>query len=449
MTQARATRGAGELPRPPRRLRHLPWIPIALTALVLFSALFAVPPIHDAATRQPIAEVRLMLPSSYLVLAPPFDVLDTMTLFSVPQHIALLVTLIVLWTAWRAWPRRRLDRDDGAARRTVAGRIGRELGLTALFLAGIVAVYAVLALVPRPMARLVVSDLDVLAVDVHAHTQYSHDGRDGWSAEDVRKWASNAGFDASYISDHRTFEGFEEGAPNNPRLAGQGTVLLPALEVVWRGERVNVLSAGTTFNGLTDAPLRDMDDRSVLLASLLRGKEPVIVQTVPANLSAIVPHQGPGTAGVRAIEVIDGGPRGLGQTRRERARILALADSLNLALVAGSDNHGYGSTAPGWTLFRVPRWRNAAPARLAEVLEAVIRAGGRDATRVVERRVADPGTSLLQLVFAAPIAMWRLLTTLAVEQRVMWIIWTWAITLIGVTWRRGRARRALARTTAT
>lgn len=427
-----------EPPRAARRLRRLPWIPLGLTLLVALSALMAVPPIRDAATGSVVEEARLVIPASYLVLSPLFDVLDTLTLLSVRQHVAVLVSLLLLWAIWRGWPRR----SAVVSERPLGRRVVREAGLFAAYLIGIVGVYALMALTPRPMARLVLTDLDVLAADVHAHTQYSHDGRDGWTAERVRRWAADGGYDVVYISDHRTLEGVEEALPNNPAVAGQGTVLLPALEVVLRGERVNVLSFGSTYAGITDAALRDIDDGSLRLASLVRGKEPVLVQTVPADLAKVVGHAGPGTPGVRAIEVVDGSPRGLGQTRRQRARIVRMADSLGLALVAGSDNHGYGRTVPGWTLFRVPGWRNAAPVQLAEELERQIREGGRAATRVAERRVAEPGDSVLQLVLAAPIAFWRMLTTLSLEQRLMWVIWIWALTLVAVTWRVGRARRA-------
>ncbi|HYD52270.1 MAG TPA: hypothetical protein VEA99_06575 [Gemmatimonadaceae bacterium] len=444
-TAARGSRAPADEPSRFRRLRLLPWPAIVLTALVLLAALFAIPPIRDAATGAAIDEGTLVLPSSYLVLAPLFDVMDTVTLFGVRQHVALLVTLIAGWVLLRAWPRaRRGAAGDAATRPPLARRVGGELLRFALFLGAIVAFYAVMLLVPRPMARLVLSDLDVLAVDFHMHTQYSHDGRDGWTTDKVRRWGEKAGFDVLYISDHRTFEGVQEALPNSPRVAGQGVLLLPALEVVWRGERVNVLSAGTTYTGITDAALRDIDEDALRLASLIPGKEPVLVQTVPADLSKVVAPQGPGTPGIRAIEVIDGGPRGIGQTRRERARIVRLADSLNLALVAGSDNHGYGSTAPGWTLFRMPGWRSAVGSTMAEALERIIRLGGRSGTRVVERVVADPGNGIIALVFTAPVALWRLLTTLSVEQRLMWIIWVWALTLIGVTWRWGRARRTRA-----
>lgn len=425
-------------PLAPRRLRRLPWFPIGLSALVLLAWPFAIPPIKDAATGDVVGEAQLMFPAGYLALSPLYDVLDTITLLGVRQHVALLVTLLAGFLVWRAWPRR------ARAAVPLGRRLLREALYLALWLGALVGLYALMALVPRPMARLVVTDPDVLALDVHAHTQSSHDGRDGWTPEHVRRWAAGAGFDASYISDHRTFEGFREGAPNNPAFAGQGTTLLPSIEVIRDGERVNILSAGTTYGGLTDVPLINLDVEALRLASLVPGKEPVLVQTIPADLDRVVAHAGAGTPGVRAIEVIDGGPRGIGQARRDRARIVRMADSLNLALVAGSDNHGYGRTAPGWTLLRIAGWRNARPAQMAEAIESVLRSGGRGSTRVVERVVADPGYSVLQLVLTLPIVTWRMLTTLAPEQRLMWLVWIWALALAAVAVRRGRARRAAA-----
>jgi hypothetical protein len=281
---------------------------------------------------------------------------------------------------------------------------------------------------------------EIIAVDVHSHTQYSHDGRPGWTAEDVRAWHRDAGYDVAYISDHRTFEGIERGIANNPVQAGQGTMLLPALEVVWRGEHVNILNAGWRYKGLTDQALRDIDEQALALASLIPKTEPVLIETFPGNLANMRPAHGTGTAGVRAIEIIDGDPRGLGQTRRERARILRAADSLDLALVAGSNNHGWGHTAPGWTLLRIVGWRGMGADSLSARIDRILREGGRGATRVVER-IGGTGDGFIGVVFALPVIAWRLLTTLAPDQRVMWLLWTWAIVLLAGSVRRARRRR--------
>jgi hypothetical protein len=165
------------------------------------------------------------------------------------------------------------------------------------------------------------------------------------------------------------------------------------------------------------------------MASVVPGTEPVLIETLPGDLSKMIPAKGPGTFGVRAVELIDGAPRGLGQVRQQRARIIKLADSLNLALVAGSDHHGWGHTAAGWTLMYLPGWRGATPARLATAIETSIRRGGSGTTKVVERYVADTDTGLA-LPLTLPIVAWGMLRTLSVEERLAWLVWGLALSLL-------------------
>jgi hypothetical protein len=132
---------------------------------------------------------------------------------------------------------------------------------------------------------------------------------------------------------------------------------------------------------------------------------------------------------VRAIELIDGAPRGLGQVRRERARIIALADSFDLALVAGSNHHGWGRTATGWTLMYLPGWRGLTPEQLAYAIERAIRLGGRRTTKVVERYVADTETGVA-LPLTLPLVTWGMLRTLSTEERVVWLAWGLALYLL-------------------
>jgi predicted metal-dependent phosphoesterase TrpH len=423
------------------RLARVPWIALVTTLLVLVSALFRVPPIRDAATLEPVEGASLTHSPGYLAGAPFFDALDTLSLLTVGQHVALLLTAFAVYAAWRIVHRRRKAAVAAGAGREVGARRSRhpalrEVAFAPLLLLGLLAVYAVNAVVRRPMAALELRELDVVAVDIHSHTKYSHDGRSRWDAEDVREWHSASGFNAAYITDHRNYRGAEEGVANNPATAGQGTVLLSGLEVVYRGERVNVLSAGRVYRGLTTPNLWDIDTTALAMASLVARREPVVIQTFPGSFDRITPAQGPGTPGVRAIELVDGAPRGLSQTRRERRRIVRLADSLNLALVAGSNNHGWGRTAPGWTLFRIPGWRGMSPDQLATTIESAIREGGRRATRVVERRAAETDHPAL-LALTVPLTVWRMLTMLSSDQRVMWIVWAWALAL---AWRAVRKR---------
>jgi len=400
---------------------------VIVTLLVLVTSAVAVEPIRDAALLSSVGEARLDVTAPYLSIAPISAILDTLTLLTVAQHIALLVWAIVLFAAWRALRKRR----DGV-------QPVREAIAAGIFLAIVFAIYAIGAMVPRPMARIAISDETVLAVDFHAHTKYSHDGRSGWSDDKVRSWMNGAGFDAAYITDHRTFEGAERGVSANPGVAGEGTLLFQGLEAGYNGEHVNVLSAGRRYKGLTGADLRDIDEQSLNLAFMFPATSPVVIETLPGDVEKVKDSTAKGVS-VVAMEIIDGSPRGLAQGRRDRSRIVHLADSLNFALVTGTDNHGWGRTAPGWTLLRVPGWRGMTTDSLSRRIEDVIRLGRRSATRPVERIVAG-GQNPLSLALTPILVPWRMLTTLSADERVMWIIWTWAIVFAIRAVRRYRSR---------
>ena len=409
--------------------RRIAWVPVGVTLLVMLTALVAVEPIRDAATLGEVGEARLSISAGYAAVAPLSAVLDTITLLTVAQHIALLLWVILVYVAWRL----------RASRKPTTPL--RETGYAALMLGVILFTYVLAALLPRPMAALATSDDTVLSIDFHAHTKYSHDGRPGWTEDDVRGWHRGAGYDVAYITDHATFEGAERGIAANPGQAGEGTMVLQGLEAFFRGEHVNILDAGRRYKGLTTPDLKDVDEQSLSIAGIIPATTPVIIETIPGNLSKVPAKTAQGTTGVVAIEIVDGSPRGLSQTRRERTRILRIADSLNLALVVGSDNHGWGRAAPGWTLMRIPGWRGMTTDSLSRRIEEVIRVGRREATRTVERRIAG-GASPIALAFAAPAIVLRMLTTLSPDERVMWIVWVWAIALAPRLWRSVRSRRA-------
>jgi hypothetical protein len=410
------------------------WAVIIVTLLVLVSAPFAIAPIRDAATLGTIPEATLRRPLGYVLMAPVSDVLDLLALLSLRQHVALLLTLLIGYVAWFVWRGRVTPVTVAPGRRAI--RIAARIGLALL---AVIAVYAAGVFLPRPMAALDTAP-NVVAVDFHSHTKYSHDGRPDWTPEDVRAWHRDAGFEVAYVTDHRTFEGARDAWANNPAFAGQGTTLLPGIEVVWKGEHVVVLDADRKYRGILTETLRDIDEPALTMASSIPGNEPLLIETFPGDISKMIPATGNGTAGVRAIELVDGAPKGLGQTRRERATIVHYADSLNLALVAGSNHHGWGHTASGWTLLYVPGWRNATPDEIGDAIVTILRRGGVSSTRVVERYVADTETGV-KLVLSAPLVAWGMLRTLSPDERAVWVAWAVALTLVSrlLAYRRPRA----------
>lgn len=401
--------------------------PLALSIAVVLSGGFAVQPITDAVTRQDISEVFLDRPLGYVAIAPLSNVLDMLTLMSVRQHIALVVGVIVLLALRRALRARRSGTSWRAESISVA-----------LLLVGIVITYAAVAVLPRPMAALTANGVNVLRVDFHSHTSASHDGRPGWNAERNRAWHRDGGYDVAYITDHATVAEAEKGVALNPNLAREGVVLLQGIEVTWTGEHVAILGGERTYRGILTENHRDVDTMALRLASLITGREPVLVWNHPHQLTRLMVASGPRTMGVRAIEFANGAPDDMDEVRLERADILSLAERSNLTLTTGSDNHGWGRTAPAWTLMNMPSWQQMSGDVLALRIEAAIRASGVQTTRVVERRVADPGSNGLALALTVIAAPARMLTTLSNDERIAWLMWIWLIAAL--TWWMRRRR---------
>lgn len=403
-------------------------MPALVTVLVLATALVAQSPLRDAVAHGDVSGVHLAIGARYALLAPFCALLDMQSLLTVPQHIAVVVTLLLGFIAWRV---------RAFMRSATYPSWGRELAGLVLVLLLPVGLVVINVLVPRPMARLVVDDPEVVAVDVHAHTASSHDGRPDWTQERVRRWHAASGFNVAYITDHKRFGGAIDGMATNPARAGDGVVLLSGLELRSGGQHVNVLS-------MTSAESVYVVDGDHLTKGIVvaGGREALIVQTIPFTLDRFA---GPGQDTLprtNAIEINDGAPRGLTVGLTKHAALLRLADSLNLALVAGSDNHGWGNTASGWTLVRVPGWRSLTPLALAGALEAAM-LKGRSAAQVVERRTPLLVTKA-QVAATVPVMAATVLRGLTPTERVSWIAWAWSALALRVVVRR-MALQGLAR----
>lgn len=406
---------------------RLPWTPLLISAAVLLSGGFAVPPVRDAATLADVVDGYLVRPIGYILIAPLSNVFDMLTLLSLKQHIALVLGILVLFVLWRV-------------ARAVFGDSTRRQHLlaTATLLVGIGLVYVAGTLLPRPMAALIADNANIMRVDFHSHTRSSHDGHQ--SVEQLRSWHAKAGYDVAYVTDHGSVAAAERGIVANPDVAANGVTLLQGIEVTWNGEHVTILGAERFYRGLLTENKRDVDVRGLELSSLITGREPVIVWNHPHQLDRLAIASGPGTGGVRAIELVNGAPDDIDAMRRNRGEIIALADQRNLALTAGSDSHGWGFATPGWTLMRIFGWRGMSGDSLAGRIERTIREGGRGSTLAVERRVADPGNSTVALGITAFAAPARMLTTVSNDERVSWLIWTWLIAAV-VWWTRKRRPR--------
>jgi hypothetical protein len=336
--------------------------------------------------------------------------MDVLGCLGFTEQVAVAVTIVLLFAAWRFGTRRGAGKSQTWLR--------TELIVWALF-AGVAAAYVGVALlVGRPMALLEVQDPDTAVADFHSHTSRSHDGRHGFTAERNRAWHAAAGFDVAYITDHHVW-----GRYRNPRTAGDGTVLLSGAELRLAHAHILVLGDADRYADLVDTrPRRLLPERFVCVEST---PPPVVIIPLPVVPERIAPLVRAACDTVLGIELHDSEPWGIDQLRAEHDDLRAVADRYGFVMVSGTNIHGWGRVATAWTLLRIPGWRGMAPPELGAAIERVLRSHGPGEVRVVERAVADPGSSFARLALTLPTATLFLFRTLQAPERLAWLAWAW------------------------
>jgi hypothetical protein len=254
-----------------------------------------------------------------------------------------------------------------------------------------------------------------------------------------RAWHEAGGFDVGYVTDHYTWEGADEASSDNPELAGERTVLLKGAEIRIHRRPTNVLGDRSRYVFALDADSVYMEPDSLRRRPLIDGRKATLLYTMPGSLGLVVPYSAQDLSGVIGIELVDGSPRGLEQVRRERSEILALADSLDLAVIAAANLHGWGRTVAGWSVMRIPGWPALTPRGLAEVIEDTLHAERRNAVQVVERRMPYHGGRPALLAATLPWLTWEHFRMLGTAERVSWLVW--AALFAAVAYRRSARLR--------
>lgn len=408
--------------------------------LVLFLAVTAalsVSPIQDAVTGEAVGFAEQTRPLAYLLGAPLFGIWDSLSLLSLSQHYAVLATLVALY----------LGSVSRARRWTLPGRplwvwAAREVGRAGVALLLLLAFYAAGMVLPRPMTGIRLSEPDLLAIDFHSHTHYSHDGWGLFSAARNREWHEGGGFDVAYVTDHYTWAGVDDAARDNPQRVGERTTLISGAEIRIHQRPTNILGDRSRYLGALDADSVYMDPELLAEEARRLGRPPTLLYTMPGGLEWVLPFTDELPSGMIGIEINDGSPRGLEQVRSQREEIIALADSMDLALLGAANLHGWGRTVASWSIMEIPGWQEMTPEEVGDAIEETLHRERRDAVQVLERRMPYHGGSPLLVVAALPWLTLEHLRMLSLDERASWLLWI-AIVVAGMTLRdRRRLHRA-------
>ena len=392
------------------------------------TAAFSLPPVVDLAQPHSPAAASLKTPLLYDILAPVSNILDTLTLLSPVQYWATFALCAVVFFAPG------IARD---LRRPRSFSLASTIISSLRFMGGTVAVIGIMLVVWRPMASLSLQDPDLIAVDFHSHTSASHDGRSDFDAERNREWHQSSGFNAAYVTDHRTFDGALSAAERNPSLAGAGTTLLPGIELRDADQHPILLGVDPVRMKITSP-----DWQEAAVEADGGPVPPILILTMPGNIARVPIGEISGAIRLAGVEASDGAPRGMAQTERDRREILAFADKLHLALVAGSDNHGWGRAAPAWSVLRIPGWRGMTPGSLDIAIRRTILARVPGTTEIIARRTAASPSGKVETALSGVAVGLSMLRTMNLRDRASWILWSWAGGLLSLI-RARRNRRPL------
>jgi hypothetical protein len=382
------------------------------------TAVFSLPPLVEVAHPEGPVIASLRTPIAYDLFAPFSNILDALTLLSPAQYWATFGVCAIIFFGF--WTYRR-------ARAGAAFALTGTIRVALSFMGGAVAVVGIMLVVTRPMASLTLSDRDLVAIDFHSHTEASHDGRPGFDAERNRDWHASSGFNAAYVTDHRTFDGALSAAARNPARAGDGTVLLPGVELRDGDEHPILIGVDPKRMRITSP-----DWKEAAVEADGGPAPPMLLLSLPGDILRIPFDETNGPVRVTAIEVADGSPRGMAQAARDREAILALAGELHLAAVSASDNHGWGRTAPAWSVLRIPGWREMTPAQLDIAIRRTIVTRGEQAVGVIARRTASaPGNKVETALGGIAVAL-VMMRTMSPTDRLSWIVWSWGLCLISL-----------------
>jgi len=379
------------------RLRVLTRHPLAclLLILVVVSAFFPLAPIVDAVTGAVPGDASLTRPALYVILAPISNTLDALTFLTIERAQVLLGTWIIALALWGL----------------VFGRSRRERLVRIIAAPVVVLVVAAAAVVvPRPVPALESADSDATIIDFHSHTQASHDGRHGWTVDDLARWHADQGFEAAYVTDHNIIFDGREGEPVR---------LLPGVE--WSVYRQHIVALGRAQPIDRDAFSKDTPGM-LKLFDVLHQQGALAIASIPEywenhreDLEQFV------TAGVDGFEIVNCAPKALRFSSGARTDVMDLARGHGLLVTGASDNHGWGKVTCVWNLSQVG-------------------AKGFRANEVIARSLAlaqgdRPAWS------AGFDQAWLMLRSLTASERASWLTWI-AVYLIYMSVPRRKGRRA-------
>lgn len=376
---------------------------IIITAILLLLALPETPrSLINVETGLSVTDIEIITPVVNRIFASFFDFPFYFSNFIQPR-VQIMSWIIWLSTLWIIYALIRLKNPW----RKKAAHLLRGIIVTIVsFLLFII--YCIL--IPLPQYRLTSKNPEEVFIDLHSHTFYSHDGI--ITPERNLSWHLNCGFAGWAITEHDWIGYGPAEQENMLRAKSIGAAVIPAHEIKFKGVYLNLL-------GIEEAIDKKKFDTMEGLINAVHSRGGTVV--VPHYWSGEKPQLSPSelaAAGVDGFEIAGNSSVPLSPESREE--IIGVCRKEGLAMVSGSNWHGWQNFCNVWTGFEAPGWElmdNAS--RKQAVLDALQnREAGRFRALEYKRKVPPGG-----YFFEPFTGFFFYFRSLDAWQRISWFFW--------------------------
>jgi hypothetical protein len=391
-------------------------IPLALTAVIAFVAVFFHYPVHieNALTLHPEPDFEVQVSWLRIIFEPVLGVLlwFNRAFYALSEIMVLLYWVLGLFVIYTLVQSFRLKGKYQVKRFLVS-----QLLILPVLVGLWFAFFVILIFVPLHNDRIINKTSDWVLVNTHSHTEFSHDGL--ISQEGLWKWHKRNGFDAFFITEHNnhnhTLE-FVNRQRNNE---------FPGEPAVFCGEEFSGSNHLSLLGLKTDFTTKGLSDSVVVAKARSEGAAIIVNHWFDGERKTLEYYRDLGSDGFE----IENTAEDKRYNREVYQRIKSFCENNGLIMNGGVDFHGYGSVCTLWNAFEIPGWKNMNFQAKEEAIMNIIKT--RDQSKLKVLLLNDrPYYEKKNLLFMPVITLFNYFRTLNFVQVISWILWILLFALI-------------------
>ncbi|MBD3374007.1 hypothetical protein GF406_03140 [candidate division KSB1 bacterium] len=251
---------------------------------------------------------------------------------------------------------------------------------------------------------------DQALVNIHSHTDYSHDGL--VSHKGLHAWHERNGFDAYFLTEHNhhtsTLQWVEKQTQNE--ISGHPVVL--AGQEYSGSNHILLLGLTRAFN------TKDMPDSVAIDSAHVQNGIAIVAHWFSHKRHPLIKYIRDGADGFEIANQAEG----LSVDSIDRQTIIDHATAHELLLLASCDYHGYGPSAYAYVAFEIAGWDDlSVPEKRASIMDILRR---REQERIRPLIYVDRPVYSSSLLWASPfINLFYYFRHLSLLQTLAWLIW--------------------------